>query len=205
MARYRTVYLVDDDAAIRHALRLYLESVDFIVREFASAEAFLEGISETVHAVLVLDLRMQGMSGLELQTQLNARGIEIPIIFISGHGDVQLSVIAMKAGAVDFLEKPFENSAILNSLKEAFARDEIRSRELQQIAEIERRCNNLTPREREVMQYIVQGLSNRTLAERLGLSNRTIEVHRARVMTKMGAESLPDLVRKVSLCKACTR
>jgi FixJ family two-component response regulator len=205
MASNRTVYLVDDDEAIRHALCLFLETVNLTVREFASAEAFLEGISKSEHSVLVLDLRMRGMSGLELQAQLKARGIEIPIIFISGHGDVQLSVIAMKAGAVDFLEKPFENSAILNSLNEAFAKEESRIRELDRIAKIEKRCDSLTPREREVMKYIVKGMSNRTLAEHLGLSNRTIEVHRARVMTKMGAESLPDLVRKVSLCKNCIR
>ena len=205
MARNRTVYLVDDDEAIRHALRLFLESVNFTVREFASAEAFLDGIGETGHGVLVLDLRMKGISGLELQAQLKARGMELPIIFISGHGDVQLSVIAMKAGAVDFLEKPFENSVILNSLNEAFTREERRIRELERIAEIERCCDRLTPREREVMKYIVKGMSNRMLAEHLGLSNRTIEVHRARVMSKMGADSLPDLVRKVSLCKNCIR
>jgi RNA polymerase sigma factor (sigma-70 family) len=205
MARDRTVYLVDDDKAIRHALRLFLESMNFTVREFGSAEAFLEGISEPGHSVLVLDLRMKGMSGLELQAQLRARGIAIPIIFISGHGDVQLSVIAMKSGAVDFLEKPFENSTILGSLRDAFAREESRIRELQQIAEIERCCDNLTSREREVMKHIVEGMSNRMLAEHLGLSNRTVEVHRSRVMKKMRAESLPDLVRKVSLCKSCTR
>jgi FixJ family two-component response regulator len=205
MARNRTVFLVDDEQAIRHALRLFLESVDFTVREFASAESFLEAVTEAVHGVLMLDLRMGGMSGLELQAQLKSRGIEMPIIFISGHGDVQLSVIAMKAGAVDFLEKPFENRTVLSSLKEAFSREEARTREHNRVAVLEKRCQNLTPRETEVMKHIVKGMSNRALAEHLGLSNRTIEVHRARVMRKMDAESLPDLVRKVALCKNCIR
>jgi len=201
MARNRTVFLVDDEQAIRHALRLFLESEDFTVREFASAESFLEAVTEAVHGVLMLDLRMGGMSGLELQAQLKSRGIEMPIIFISGHGDVQLSVIAMKAGAVDFLEKPFENRTVLSCLKEAFSREEARTREHNRVAVLEKRCQNLTPRETEVMKHIVKGMSNRALAEHLGLSNRTIEVHRARVMRKMDAESLPDLVRKVALCK----
>lgn len=201
MARNRTVFLVDDEQAIRHALRLFLESEDFTVREFASAESFLEAVTEAVHGVLMLDLRMGGMSGLELQAQLKSRGIEMPIIFISGHGDVQLSVIAMKAGAVDFLEKPFENRTVLSCLKEAFSREEARTREHNRVAVLEKRCQNLTPRETEVMKHIVKGMSNRALAVHLGLSNRTIEVHRARVMRKMDAESLPDLVRKVALCK----
>lgn len=203
MARNRKVYLVDDDAAVRHALGLFLESAGFAVHGFASAGEFLAAVDGLGSGVLLLDQRMPGMSGTELQARLHNLGIFLPIIFITGHGDVQMSVAAMKAGAVDFLEKPFDNSELLQSIREAFQKATSRRREWERQSDVERRCASLTPREREVMRCIVEGKSNRAIAEHLGVSYRTIEVHRSRVMAKMAADSLPDLVRKVALSRSC--
>ena len=151
---------------------------------------------------MLLDQRMTGLTGLELQEELARRGIELPIIFITGHGDVQMSVKAVKAGAIDFLEKPFSNEDLLASIREACAYADESKRNRDGVAAL-RRCHaSLTGRELEVMRYVVAGQSNRSLAEQLGVSDRTIEVHRSRVMKKMGATSLPDLVRKVTLCQA---
>jgi two-component system response regulator FixJ len=203
MARNKRVYLVDDDAAVRHALRVFLESAGFLVNEYASATDFL-AVRDTVHdGVLLLDQRMPGMSGMELQAQLDQLGIYIPVIFITGHGDIQTSVAAMKAGAMDFLEKPFDNSELLLSIRDAMRKAAGKRREWVLKSDVERRCASLTTREAEIMRYIVQGMSSRAIAEQLGLSNRTIEVHRARVMAKMGAGTLPDLVRMAAMCKSC--
>ena len=195
----RTVFLVDDDAAVCHALLVCLEASGYRVRPFTSAEAFLEETESMAEGVILLDQRMTGMTGMELQAELARRGVDLPIIFITGHGDVQMSVKAIKAGAVNFLEKPFSNEDLLASIREAFslADDSKQRRDL--VAEL-RQCHaSLTSREREVMQYIVAGMSNRSLAEQLGVSDRTVEVHRHRVMKKMRAESLPDLVRKYAM------
>jgi len=203
MTRSKTVYLIDDDAAVRHALEVFLESAGFLVRTYASARDFL-AVCDTVHGgVLLLDQRMPGMSGLELQARLEQLGILMPIIFITGHGDIQMSVAAMKAGAMDFLEKPFDNSELLKRIREALNKAAGKRREWDQKTDAEQRCATLTSRELEVMRFIVQGMSSRSIAEQLGVSNRTIEVHRARVMAKMGAESLPDLVRKSAFCRSC--
>jgi len=163
-------------------------------------------VTDMVHdGVLLLDQRMPGMSGMELKTRLDQLGVYIPVIFITGHGDIQTSVAAMKAGAMDFLEKPFDNSELLRCINEAMQKAAVKQREWAQKSEVERRCASLTSREAEVMNYIVQGMSSRAIAEQLGLSNRTIEVHRARVMAKMEAGTLPDLVRMAALCKSiCT-
>ena len=203
MAKNKTVYLVDDDAAVRHALGMFLESAGFRVCAYASAADFLETYEKNGDGVLLLDQRMPGMSGMELQGKLHQFGIFLPIIFITGHGDIQMSVAAMKAGAMDFLEKPFDNTELLGRIREALKKASGMRREWEECSEMEQRCATLTSRELEVMQYIVQGLSSRAIAEQLGVSNRTIEVHRARVMAKMGADSLPDLVRKSALCSAC--
>jgi len=196
----KTIYLVDDDAAVRHALGIFLESAGYRVRGFASATEFLEADDGIGDGVLLLDQRMPGISGMELQARLRMLGLYLPVIFITGHGDIQMSVTAMKAGAVDFLEKPFDNMELLKSVKEAFRYGASKRREWRLQSDLERRCANLTSRELEVMKYIVDGKSSREIAEQLGVSNRTIEVHRARVMAKMAADSLPDLVRKVQLC-----
>lgn len=197
----RHVYLVDDDMAVCHALSVFLESCGYRMRAFPSAEAFLSSASAVKDGVILLDQRMTGMSGLELQKELNQRHIDLPIIFITGHGDVQMSVKAVKAGAIDFLEKPFSNEALLASIREAFLQSDHDKRHRESVAEMRRRYASLTEREREVMQHVVAGLSNRDLAEQLGVSDRTVEVHRSRGMKKMGADSLPDLVRKYALCK----
>jgi len=201
MAIKRHIFLVDDDIAVCHALSVFLESCGYIVRTFSSAEAFLEGAAGVKDGVMLLDQRMTGISGLELQAELGRRLIDLPIIFITGHGDVRMSVKAVKAGAIDFLEKPFSNEDLLASIREAFLHSDDRKIHRDSVAEMRNRYDTLTEREREVMRHIVDGLSNRYLAERLGVSDRTVEVHRSRGMKKMGADSLPDLVRKYALCK----
>jgi len=172
------------------------------VKTFLSAEAFLEDAAgSTVDGIMLLDQCMTGMSGLELQTELTSRGVDLPIIFITGHGDVQMSVKAVKAGAINFLEKPFSNEDLLASVSEAFSYDDNSRKHRSKVAALRKRLASLTAREREVIQHVVAGMSNKNLGELLGVCNRTIEVHRSRVMKKMGAESLPDLVRKYAMCQ----
>jgi FixJ family two-component response regulator len=197
----RSIFLVDDDVAVCHALSVFLKACGFTVRTFSCAEDFLAAAAGVREGVLLLDQRMTGMSGLDLQTELDRRRIGLPVIFITGHGDVRMSVRALKAGAVDFLEKPFSNEDLLASIREAFLHSDEHKKHRDATAEMRRRYASLTEREREVMRHVVAGLSNRHLAERLGVSDRTIEVHRSRGMKKMGADSLPDLVRKYALCQ----
>ena len=193
----KNIFLVDDDATVCHALSLFLEVSGYGVKTFLSAEAFLEDAAgSTVDGIMLLDQCMTGMSGLELQTELTSRGVDLPIIFITGHGDVQMSVKAVKAGAINFLEKPFSNEDLLASVSEAFSYADNSRKHRSKVAALRKRLASLTAREREVIQYVVAGMSNKNLGELLGVCNRTIEVHRSRVMKKMGAESLPDLVRK---------
>lgn len=197
----KTIFLVDDDAAVCHALSLSLQVSGYCVKTFLSAEAFLEEPEGASDGVMLLDQRMTGMSGLELQAELAQRGIELPIIFITGHGDVQMSVKAIKGGAIDFLEKPFSDEDLLASIREAFSRADDSKKYRDGFTEL-RGCHaRLTTRERQVMQYVVAGMSNRNIAELLCVSDRTIEVHRARVMKKMEAKSLPDLVMKYAMCQ----
>ncbi len=215
MSKRETLYLVDDNDAVRHALRLFLESRNFHVQEFSSAESLLASIDTRATGLLVLDLCMQGMSGLELQAKLKASDIQLPIIFITGHGNVQDSVNALKAGAADFIEKPFDNEVLLESIRRALQQERLQREQRSVLQELTRKFERLTPREREVMKYIVNGTSNKHLAELLGVSSRTIEVHRSRIMSKMGAKSLPELVCMAlsigvirawskPLCKPCT-
>ena len=194
------IFLVDDDAAVRDALCLYLEATGFAVRTFDSAETFLGEIDEMGRGVLVLDQRMTGMSGLELQSELKVRGVEMPTIFITGHGDVPMSVSAMKEGATDFLEKPFRNSDLLASIEQVLAQDVVKMEDYLYQAGVREKYDSLTPREKEVMVHIVRGLPNKSVAQLLGVSMRTIEAHRGRVMEKMDARSLPDLVRMADSC-----
>jgi len=196
----RNIYLVDDDEAVRHALSFFLKGQGYSVQIFDSAESFLANYNEPSGDVLVLDLRMGGMSGLELQAKLNELNGNIQIIFITGHGDIQLSVMAMKAGAVSFLEKPFSNHDLLVAIKEACERaivnDDVHSRR----REATERFEALTPREQQVMNLMVQGNMNKEIASTLGVSIRTVEVHRSKVMQKMKVQSLPELVRIADLC-----
>jgi FixJ family two-component response regulator len=205
MKKNRNVLLVDDDAAVCHALSVFLETSGYGVKTFPSAEAFLEDAAgSTVDGIMLLDQRMTGMSGLELQAELSKRGIDLPIIFITGHGDVgdvRMSVKAVKAGAINFLEKPFSNEDLLASIKEAFSHADNSRKHRGQVAALRKRQASLTSREREVVKHVVAGMSNRALGDLLGVCDRTIEVHRSRVMKKMGAESLPDLVRKYAMCQ----
>ncbi len=189
------VFLVDDDDAYRRSLRFLLESSGFNVRDFASAEAFLREYREELPGCLVLDLRMPGLSGIELQDQLRHDGVELPIIFITGHGDVPVSVQAMKGGAIDFLEKPFDDAQLMDRIREAFALDARRRAEREERERVAARLQRLTRRENEVLALLVQGYSNKEIAEKLDVSHRTVEVHRARIMHKMEAGSLAELVQ----------
>jgi len=190
-----TVFVVDDDEAVRDALRLLIASVGLAVETFATAGELLAAVDAQTRGCLVLDVRMPGMSGLELQERLSAMGAVLPIIFITGHGDVPMAVRAMKAGALDFLLKPFHDQNLLDRIHQALDRDRDEVRELERRAALRERAATLTPREREVLDAVVAGHANKVIAGRLGLSQRTVEIHRAKVMEKMQASSLADLVR----------
>ncbi len=203
MGQSERIYLVDDDPAIRDALGLFLEREGYDVLQFSTASELLDAVNDASRAVIVLDHYLGGMSGLELQAELNGLGIELPVIFISGSGDIALSVKAMKAGAMDFLEKPVGNEALLETVETAFKRmnDLDETRRLRELAQ--QRCSSLSEREREVMEHIVAGMSNSKVAENLGLSIRTVEVHRANVNKKMRTNSLVELVHLADLCQCC--
>jgi len=190
------VFVVDDDADVRDSMRMLLEVAGFKVRSFSSAKHFLAD-GDPKHGCLIADIRMPDMSGLELQEEVTRRQIALPVIIITGHGDVPLAVQAMKAGAIDFLEKPFDDEMILASVRRAM---EIGSRARGRAAETRAAqglLSALTPRERGVLDMLVQGRSNKVVAHELGISPRTVEIHRAHIMNKMEASSLSDLVRLV--------
>ena len=190
-----TVFVVDDDAAVRDALRFLLRSVGLAVDAFASAIEFLDAYRDDQPGCLVLDIRMPGMTGLELQEKLIERRSILPIIFITGHGDVPMAVEAMQAGAHGFIQKPFREQDLLDSINEALQKDAANRVALGELAAIRVRLASLTPREREVMDLVVHGKANKVIAGDLDLSQRTVEIHRARVMEKMEASSLAHLVR----------
>jgi len=194
------IYLVDDDDAVRHAVITLLATLGYTVRGFGSAESFLGAVDLSESGVLLLDQRMNGMSGLELQKEIRIRGGDMPIIFITGHGDIPMSVIAMRSGAVTVLEKPFNNRQLIEYIEEALAviRKNKAIHQLQ--TSIRERFGTLTSREQEVMKYVVQGMANRGIAEIMGLSNRTVEVHRSKAMKKMQAKTLPELVLMAPAC-----
>jgi two-component system, LuxR family, response regulator FixJ len=192
------VHVVDDEPAIRESLGMLLRSVGLKSRAYAGAHEFLDAWRPDGTECLVCDVRMPGMSGLELQEALNARHVRLPVVLITGHGDVAMAVRAMKAGASDFIEKPFNDQVLLDAVNRALAR--ARNGQGAGRAEIEARLDSLTPREREVMLLVAEGRPNKVVATRLGLSTRTVEVHRARLMEKMQARSLADLVRMAIAC-----
>ena len=189
------VFVIDDDAAARSAIESLLQSVGRRVETFGSASEFLEREPPDGPSCLVLDVRLPGMSGIELQRHLTSNGVNVPIIFITGHGDIPMSVEAMKAGAMEFLTKPFRGQQLLDAIHAAIERNRATREGEAQLEDLRRRVDTLTPREREVMQRVIAGLLNKQIAAELGASERTIKIHRANVMRKMGAESLPDLVR----------
>jgi FixJ family two-component response regulator len=191
------VFIVDDDEAVRSSVRFLIRSVGLNAQVYASAHEFLAAYDPRHPGCLLLDVRMPGMSGLELQQELNRRGATIPVVFITGHGDVAMAVEAMQQGAFDFLQKPFRDQDLLDRVQRALARDaESRSR-LAERAEILARLGTLTPRETEVLQLITRGMANKVVGAELGVSQRTVEIHRAHVMEKMNASSLAELVRMV--------
>jgi len=189
------VYVVDDDASSRQSLEFLIKASGYAVRAFSSSKDFLASVRPEVPACLVLDVRMPGLTGLELQGELAKRGVRLPIIFITGHGDIPMSVQAMKAGAMEFLTKPFREDNMLRAITLAINNDRVAHRERLEMAELRRRHARLTPREREVMASVVTGLLNKQVAAELGASEKTIKAHRAKVMQKMEAASLADLVR----------
>ena len=195
MNRQPIVFVVDDDDAVRNSLRLLLKSASLSTTAFASAQEFLAGWTADQPGCLVLDVRMPGMSGLELQEELNRRGAIIPVIFISGHADVPMAVEAIQHGAFDFLQKPFSDQDLIDRIQRALAADAGNRQALSQLDELRKRYASLTPREQEVLVLVTDGRANKVMAGDLGLSQRTIEIHRARVMEKMGARSVAQLVR----------
>jgi RNA polymerase sigma factor (sigma-70 family) len=199
-----TVFLVDDDPAIRDLLTLLLERAGLIVESYPSARLFLEAYNPDQPGCLVLDVSMPDMSGLELQEALSAKQIHIPIIFITGHGDIPMSVRAIKAGAVDFLEKPFKKEILLTRVREALIEDAKTRQDDTEKATIRTRFARLTPREQEVMALVIIGKSNKEIAKQLAISHRTVETHRARIMEKMATKSLPELITLASALKLRT-
>lgn len=193
--REAIVFVIDDDESIRQALRSLIRSVGLEVETFASAHEFLERARPDGPACLILDVRMPGVSGLDLQRDLGESNIHIPIIFITGHGDIPMSVRAMKAGAVEFLTKPFRDQDLLDAIQQALERDKRARAQEADTAELHQRYESLTPRESEVFGLVVKGLLNKQIALQLGISEITIKLHRRQVMEKMRADSLADLVR----------
>ena len=197
-----TVLVVDDDASVRKALARSIQAAGLNVKTFASARQFLDQGPPEGPGCLVLDVRMPGLSGLDLQAELKSRNIPTPIIFITGHGDIPVSVKAMKGGAVDFLTKPFKVANLIQVIQEAIQKDERLQASRAKAAEVQCRIQTLTPREREVLGLVVQGLLNKQIAVELGAAEPTVKVHRGRVMQKMQVASVADLVRAVEQVKA---
>lgn len=189
------VHVIDDDEAIRESLAFLLESAELDVRTYESANQFLETLPHDVHGCVVTDIRMPGVSGIELLRQLRTMGVALPVIVITGHADVPLAVEAMKSGAVDFIEKPFDDDAFLSTIRSALRQHEKDARREAERSEIHSRLAALSGRERQVLEGLVAGYPNKTIAFDLGISARTVEIYRANVMTKMQATSLSDLVR----------
>src|SRR5262245_47319586 len=187
--------VVDDDSGVRNAMRALLKSVGLDSALYASAQEFLTAWQPSQPGCLVLDIRMPGMSGLELQEQLNLRGAVIPVIFMTGHGDVPMAVEAMQHGAFDFLQKPFRDQDLLDRIQKAITKDADLRATLGEHTRIRAHLDTLTAREREVLELMTEGKQNKTIAQDLGVSPRTIEIHRARVMEKMNAQSVAELVR----------
>jgi FixJ family two-component response regulator len=192
-----TVYIVDDDSGVRSSIRVLMKSVGLNAIPYGSAKEFLDAYHVHQPGCLVLDIRMPGMSGIELQQTLNEKGAVIPVIFITGHADIPMAVEAMRQGAFDFLQKPFRDQDLIDRIQKALEHDKETREGLREHGRIRARIASLTPREREVLDLLTNGKANKSMAQDLGLSQRTVEIHRAHVMEKMDAKSVAQLVRMV--------
>jgi FixJ family two-component response regulator len=189
------VFIIDDDPLYRRSTERLVRSVGFSVQSFESARDFLCGRRPNVPSCLVLDVRLPGLSGLDLQRELAEAGVHIPIIFVTGHGDIPMSVQAMKAGAVEFLTKPFRDQALLDAIRQAIGRDRVARQQHARNADLRRRYESLKPREREVFRCVVSGMLNKQIADEIGATERTVKFHRGHIMRKMQVNSLAELVR----------
>jgi len=189
------VFIIDDDPLYRRSSERLVRSIGFGVQSFESAREFLSSRRPNVPSCLILDVRMPGLSGLDLQRELVEGGVHIPIIFVTGHGDIPMSVQAMKAGAVEFLTKPFRNQALLDAVRQAIGRDQVARQRQARNADLRRRYESLKPREREVLKCVVSGMLNKQIADELGATERTVKFHRGNIMRKMQVKSLAELVR----------
>jgi len=199
LSKTGTVYVVDDDEAVRDSTVLFLVHQGWTVRAFASASEFLKGVDAQVIGCVLLDIRMPGMTGLELQTLLLESEFDLPIIFLTGHGDVKQSVQALKSGAIDFLEKPYDQTTLTERVTEAIDWHVVNRSKSQVAAEFQTRFASLTPRERQVMQFMVEGMATKLIAKNIDISPRTVDVYRANILQKMNVSNLAELVRIATL------
>ncbi len=201
MTRAPVVFVVDDDPSVRSSLKFLLSSMGLQVESFDSAETFLQRKPPDAPSCLVLDVRLRGLSGLDFQRELAERNIRIPIVFVTGHGDIPMSVRAMKAGAIEFLTKPYRDQDLLDAVRIALERDRARREQEKEVTDLQQRFDSLTPREQEVISMVVSGMLNKQIAGQLGTAENTVKVHRSRAMEKMNAQSVADLVRMIEKLK----
>jgi RNA polymerase sigma factor (sigma-70 family) len=201
MTRAPVVFVVDDDPSVRSSLKFLLSSVGLQVESFDSAETFLQRKPPDASSCLVLDVRLRGLSGLDFQRELAARNIRIPIVFVTGHGDIPMSVRAMKAGAIEFLTKPYRDQDLLDAVRIALERDRARREQEKDLTDLQQRFDSLTPREQKVISLAVSGKLNKQIAGQLGTAENTVKVQRSRAMEKMNAQSFADLVRMIEKLK----
>ena len=197
MSQAPVVFVVDDDPSVRSSLKFLMSSVGLQVEGFESADALLKRNPPDAPSCLVLDVRLRGLSGLDFQRELAARNCHMPIIFITGHGDIPMSVRAMKAGAVEFLTKPFRDQDLLDAVRIALEKDRERRERKREVSDLKERFNSLTPREQEVISMVVSGMLNKQIADQLGTAENTVKVHRSRAMEKMHAQSVAELVKMI--------